>query len=132
MKKKLTKKKISKKSAKRKILKRNVVKKKNPKPKEPWSWLDKEDDGINKLNIDMGDESYSGTQEDLENLKRNYWKCPNEFRDNVYGRLNQRSFISDDPKLQDRFLPLYHLVSYCNDSKCKTCKKIKIFEELKI
>lgn len=92
---------------KKKVIKQKISKIKKKNPKEPYYMRSvdlsgrEENEGIDQLNIDMGD-VHVITEDDLINLKRNYYECSNKLLANKYG-------------------PLDHIISYCKDPSCKEC-----------
>lgn len=120
---------------KKKVIKRKISKIKKKNPKEPYYMRSvdlsgrEENEGIDQLNIDMGD-IHSITEDDFLNLKRNYYECPNNFLNLKYGRSLDRNRVYDDIEeandiFYGKYIPIGHVISYCSNSKCKTCNTLK-------
>lgn len=120
---------------KKKVIKRKISKIKKKNPKEPYYMRSvdlsgrEENEGIDQLNIDMGD-MYSITEDDLINLKRNYYECPNKFVNLKYRRSMDRNrtynYVEEANDIFDgKYKPIGHVISYCSNSKCKTCNTLK-------
>lgn len=122
---------------KKKVIKRKISKIKKKNPKEPYYMRSvdlsgrEENEGIDQLNIDMGD-MHSITEDDFLNLKRNYYECPNNF---LNKKFNNDQFLKQPFKYRQllaiKYGPLDHIISYCKDSSCKECAYFRVRSKIK-